>query len=280
MSQKIQTDSALATIHYIPLKEIRISEENVRLSDPTKDLDELAASIKKHGLLQPVVLKGRFGNPPYELISGQRRFLAHQTILKWPTIQAVFAGNVSTTEAVVRSLVENMQRLELEYEDTAKAVTYLYDKYGKNERKVQEATGLSLRKVREFILLEARATPKMKSLMKAGRVSPVDVKRAIRAAQDDLKKAEKLVELIIERKPTAHQKKRLVLYGQAGRGATPERILDEAMKPHVEQSIVISLPDDVRKGLLAATKSMSMEADELAAKVLMDWLRGQGFLDK
>lgn len=278
MIQAKAKEHLLEEIHSIPLKVITISPDNVRLSDPTKDLDELAASIKRHGLLQPVILKGKYGHPPYELISGQRRFLAHQKILKWPEIRAVFVGNLSRTDSVVRSLVENMQRLELEYVDTATAVTYLYDKYGKNERKVHEETGLSLRKVRDFILIEARATPKMKNLLKAGKVSPVDVKRAIRAAQDDLKKAEALVELIIKHKPTAHQKKRLVMYGELEKKASAEKILNEAMKAHVEQNIIISLPDDVREGLIKATKSMSMEADELAAKILIDWLRDQGFV--
>jgi ParB family chromosome partitioning protein len=278
MSQSKQTEVPLGTIHEVPLKDIKVSDDNVRLSDPTKDLHELAASIKKHGLLQPVVLKGHHGNPPYELITGQRRFLAHQSVLKLPTIRAVFVGNVSRADAVVRSLVENMQRLDLDYEDTARAVTYLYEKYDKDERRVHEETGLSLRKVREFILIEARATPKIKGLLKAGKISPVDVKRAIRAAQDDLKKAETLIELIIQHKPTAHQKKRLVMYGESRKEVSAEKILTEAMKPHIEQNIIITLPDEVRKGLIAATESMSMDAEELAVKVLVDWLRAQGFV--
>src|ERR1039458_6993388 len=148
MSQAHIKELPLEEIYSIPLKDIKISEDNVRLSDPTKDLEELAASIEKHGLLQPVVLLGKFGQPPYELISGQRRFLAHQKILKWPEIRAVFAGKLSKTDAVVRSLVENLQRRDLDYADTARAVTYLYQQYGKNDRKVQTQTGLSLRKVR------------------------------------------------------------------------------------------------------------------------------------
>jgi len=142
------------------LDDIVVSPDNVRLSDPTKNLDELAASIRRHGLLQPVVLVGEYGKPPYQLITGQRRFLAHQQILKASKIQAVFAGKLSKTELVVRSLVENLQRQELEYDDTAKAVTYLYEKYGQDERKVAEHTGLSLAKVRDFILVEAKATPR------------------------------------------------------------------------------------------------------------------------
>ena len=100
---KTSKDQPLGTIHDIPLDDIQISEDNVRHQDPTKDLEELAASIKRHGLLQPVVLNGEYGQAPYELISGQRRFLAHQQILKWPKIRAVFAGKLTQPEAVVRS---------------------------------------------------------------------------------------------------------------------------------------------------------------------------------
>ena len=82
----------LGEIYDIPLRQIHVSNDNVRHHDPTKDLQELADSIKRHGLLQPVVLKGDYGEPPYELIGGQRRFLAYQKILKWPKIRAVFAG--------------------------------------------------------------------------------------------------------------------------------------------------------------------------------------------
>ena len=279
MTKDKQIEKPLGTIHDVLLSDIKVSDDNVRLSDATRDLDELAASIKRHGLLQPVVLMGEYGRPPYKLISGQRRFLAHKQILKTKTIPAVFVGNLSSTDAVVRSLVENMQRVELEYDDTAKAVTFLYEKFGKDERKVVVETGLSLRKVRDFILIEARATPVMKSLLKKRKATPADIKRAIRAAQDDLAKAEELLELIIKYKPTAHQKRRLVAYGEGHKRASAKDLLEQAMKPHVEENLIITLPDDLREALLKATKSLDMEPDELAAKVLTDWLRNQGFVE-
>ena len=269
----------LATIYDIPLEEIQVSEENVRHQDPTRDLEELAASIKRHGLLQPIVLNGEYGKPPYELISGQRRFLAHQQILKWPKIRAVFSGKLTQPEAVVRSLVENLQRLQLSYEDTAQAVTYLYKEFGGDERQVQKETGLSLRKVRDFILIEAQATTKMKAALKAGKVKPADVKRAIQASQGNLRKAEELVALIIELKPTTHQKARLVMYGESNKSASAEKLLKEAMKPHVEQSLIIALPEEIRKALEKATTSLEMDPAELAAKILGDWLRSEGFAE-
>lgn len=268
---------SLQTIYPIRLKDINISDENVRLQGATTDLDELAASIQKHGLLQPVVLLGDYGNPPYELISGQRRFLAHKKILKANSIRAVFAGPLSQTQAVVRSLVENLQRRELEYQDVAEAITRLYEEFGKDDRRVQRETGLSLRKIREFIRVESQASLKMKRLLTAKKVSPADVKRALRAAQNNVRKAEELLDLIVEFKPTAHQKRRIVQYADKDKNATPRRLLEEAMKSHVEENLIISLPQELRKALTLATRRMEMEPEELASKILLEWLRAQGF---
>jgi ParB family chromosome partitioning protein len=271
------SDGNLQRIYDIPLKEIEISDDNVRESRPETDLDELAASIKLHGLLQPVVLKGTFGNPKYELIGGQRRYLAHQKLGR-TKIRAIFAGaNLTKTDVIIRSLIENLQRVDLEYEDTARAVTYLYKKSGNDDRKVAAETGLSLRKVREFIEIEARATPKMKLLLHAKKISASDLKRAIRAAQDNLKKAEELVELIIENKPTSHQKRRLVSLGKNNVSASAKKIFNEAMKPAVEQNLVITLPSELLRALEKATKSLNLEADELATQILSEWLESQGF---
>ncbi len=267
----------LQTIHDIPLKEIEISEDNVRESRPTTDLDELAASIRLHGLLQPVVLKGEYGHPRYELIGGQRRLLAHEKLGR-RTMRAVFAGkDLDKTDIVIRSLVENLQRVELEYADTAKAVTYLYRKFGSDEHAVAQHTGLSIRKIREFVEIEARATPRMKKLMQKGNVSPSDVKRAIRAAQDNMRKAEELLDLILEHRPTGHQKRRLVAYAEQHSSESAKKIFNEAMKPAVEQNLVISLPTDLIEALKKATNALKVEADELAVRILSEWLESQGF---
>ena len=279
MNQNNGKGSPLQQIREVKLDEIEISHDNVRLSHPTKDLEELAASIERQGLLQPVVLVGEYGKPPYKLISGQRRYLAHKNILGWPKIRAVFtAKSLSKTDAVIQSLVENLQRVELEFADTAKAVTFLYEKFGKDENKVRQETGLSLQKIRDFILIEARATPKMKNLIRARKVSPVDVKRAIRAAQDDLQKAQALLDLIVVNKPTTNQKRRIVSYGESHKGASAKTIFSEALKAQIEQNIIVTLPESVREALIKATKSLKMEAEELAAKVLSDWLKDQGFI--
>lgn len=276
---KNQSDEGnLVVIHQVPLNDINISEDNVRHHVDFEDLDELAASIKKHGLLQPVVLLGEFGRPPYKLIAGQRRFLAHQKVLKRSEIPAVFAGRMTRTQAIVRSLVENLQRVELSYEDTAEAVTELYKSFGRDERKVQEQTGLSLRKIRDLVMVQERASPRIKKLLGKGKVTLVDVKRAIQAAQYNIAKAEKLLDLIVQVQPTAHQKRRLVSLGEHKEYKSAKSLFEEAMKPHVERNIIIMLEDDIREALTKATKALEMEAGELASKAISDWLRSRGFI--
>ena len=266
----------LNEIHEVDLGDIRISDLNVRMTHPERDLEELADSIRLHGLLQPIVLSGEYGSPPYDLISGQRRYLAHERFLKASNIKAVFAGNLSRTEALIRSLVENLQRAELEFQDTSRAVTALFEELG-SEQKVKDATGLSIRRIRDHLLIEARASEKMKSQLREGKVSAADVKRALQAAQENVAKAERLLDLMIEVAPTSHQKRRLVTYGEADSAADADAILEKAMKPHVERKLVIALTDDIRNALERATVVKEMEASDLAEQILSEWLLNEGF---
>lgn len=54
-------------------------------------------------------------------------------------------------------------------------------------------------------------------------------------------------------------------------------IFADAMKPAVEQNLVITLPDELIKALEKATKLLKVDADELATQVLSEWLKSQGF---
>jgi len=273
-----EQEPVVSEIYDVPVKEINIGDHNVRLTNADKDLDHLAASIRRHGLLQPIVLEGEPGHPPYQLVSGQRRLLAHERILKSKRIRAVFVGKLSRTEAIIRSLVENMQRKDLEFHDTSKAITELYRDLG-SEDAVKEATGLSLRTIRDHLMIDARATPKMKKYLAQHKVTPADVKRSLLAAQDNIAKAERLLDLIVEYQPTSHQKRRLVTYGNQSPNAKAEEIFENALKPHVEQKLVIALTDDVRKSLAKATEVREIEAAELAEQIIIEWLEREGFRD-
>lgn len=267
-------------VHDIDLKDIDISVLNVRESQPKKDIDELAASIKKHGLLQPVVLRGNLEDgPPFELIAGQRRYHAHDK-LKKKSIKAVFTGPINDRDATVLSLIENLQAVKLNNADTARAVTKLYEDLGKDEKKVQKETGLSIRRIRDYLTVQSQASPAILEKLKDKEVSIADVKRVLRAAQGNLDKAEKLLELMGKHKLTRHQKRRIEEFGEEHPKASAKKIIEEAQRPRIEQSIMVSLPEAVRAGLESATIDLSRDAEDIVADALETWLVEQGFINE
>ncbi len=264
-------------IHEIEVKNIDVSPLNVRVENTLTDIDELAASIKKHGLLQPVVLLGSLGKTPYKLIAGQRRLLAHKK-LGLKEIRAVFVGNLTSEQSTLRSLVENLQRVDLNHADTARAITSLYKRYKKDEWRVQRETGLSIQRVRDYIAIDEQATPEMMRKLALKKVTIVDIKRAIRASLGDATKAEAILGMMEKYPLNKYQKNRVVEYAMQHRNATASKIIEEAMRPRVEQSIMVSLPDVVRAGLDKATKKLAKDAEDIITDVLEQWLNNQGFL--
>lgn len=262
-------------IYSIPLKDIRISEFNVRLTDKKAGIEELAESIKKYGLFQPVVLRGSHRNPPYELIVGQRRFRAHKAIGE-STIRAVFSGDLTDVEAKILSLGENMQRVELNHADKAEAVTALYLHYRKDDRRVAKELGLKLRTVRDYIKIEELATKKAKKLLKEGDVSKADVKRVIDAAQGDTDKADRL----LDKMPllNKYEKRRAVAYGKTHPKAESDEIVEEGQKQRMETTVILSLPKEVDSALNKAARQLSMDRESTAMRALYEWLKNNGYL--
>ncbi len=160
----------------IPLNQLEIGKSQVRLSDVGKGIDELADSINKVGLLEPIVVGPQGSNGKYEIILGQRRFLAHLE-LGLETIKAgVLNAHVEEIEAKVLSVTENLMRRDLNRKDLIDVCTYLYKQYG-TIKDVATETGLPYNKVREYVKYD-RLSPELKQLVDD---TEVDLKAALRA---------------------------------------------------------------------------------------------------
>jgi len=262
----------------VPLKDIKLQGSNVRsdLDSPNsqENLQELAQNIKVNGLLQPIVLRGEYGKPPYDVIVGQRRFLAHQ-VLEAESIKATFSGEIDNMNALLLSLSENMCRQEMNYEDTQRAITTLYKHYENDERKVQAHTGFSIRMIRSYVRIEEQATEKIKDLLKKG-LSMADAKRAIDAAQGDKEKADALIDEIM--KLTTYEKKRLVESSNKNPKASVPDLVKEAKKPKWEETIILNLPTEISNAVKKATEKLLIDAEQLAMDVLVNWLKTNDFL--
>ena len=67
-------------LHDIPLEQLSIAPINARTHGATEQLDTLAASIRAQGVLQPLLVRPLAGGDHFEIIAGQRRFLACQRL--------------------------------------------------------------------------------------------------------------------------------------------------------------------------------------------------------
>jgi ParB family chromosome partitioning protein len=113
------------------------------------DLKDLIASIEKHGVLEPLLVRRR--NARYELISGERRFHAAMQVglTEVPCIEL----EVPDDRALEIALVENLQRRDLTPFEEAEGLSTLIEKYGYTHDEVATAVGRSRVTVTESINL-------------------------------------------------------------------------------------------------------------------------------
>src|ERR671911_353819 len=114
----------------LPLHIIKPAQVQTRiyasLSQQQESIDELSRSIKKHGLLQPIIVRPI--NLGFEIVAGHRRFQACK-ILRWKTIPAM-VKDVSDKDAFEIQLVENIQRKTLDPMEEAQAFKLYVRDYG------------------------------------------------------------------------------------------------------------------------------------------------------
>ncbi len=266
-------------IYSVPIRDIKDVAEsglNVRQRKVNTGIEDLAKSISRHGLLQPIVLRGTYGKPLYDLVVGQRRLLAHKHLEK-RNIPAIFRPpRTSDFSARVESLVENVHRIPLNHADAAEAITEMYRHYNKSVRRVAQDLGLSEGTVREYIKIDEQASPRAKVLLGQGSVTKEDVKRVIRAAQGNMKKADYLLDHLPAM--NRYDKERMADYGKGHPRASRDEILKAAKKPRYQTTVLVAVAPEVDKALDKAASELDMERSAVAAEALHTWLEEQGFL--
>lgn len=138
----------------IKLEDIQVSEFNTRkdLEAGVEDasIEDLANSIREKGLLNPITVM-RLKNGKYDLVAGQRRFLACKKI-GLQTIPAIIRDDLNETDATILSLIENVQRADMNPMDKAKAYQKIFEKYS-DYKKVAKETGVSVATIKRYLLL-------------------------------------------------------------------------------------------------------------------------------
>jgi len=147
--RRIRTD-------HIGLSLIKRSETQARQAEINTGIDDLAASIARQGLLLPISLVELKENEEYELIDGQRRFLAYQELGKespnYSKIYAVIYENtMEDWEKKTISVNANITQQPMKDGDKINAITSLYNHFGGNISEVARSTGLSKSTIRKYV---------------------------------------------------------------------------------------------------------------------------------
>lgn len=126
----------------VPIEKIKPNPEQPRRTFTQEQLDDLAASVKEKGVIQPLIVRPRPGSEDeYEIVAGERRWRASQ-MAKLHQLP-VIVREYSDTEALEVAIIENIQRADLNAIEEAAGYRDLMDRFGHTQEKVSEALGKS-----------------------------------------------------------------------------------------------------------------------------------------
>jgi ParB family chromosome partitioning protein len=132
-------DLRRSDITYVPIDDIKPNSAQPRRYFEEESLEELASSIQKHGLIQPIMVKR--GSAGYELVAGERRWRAARKagLKEIPSI----IRDVSAEENALFALIENIQREDLNPMEEARAYRSIMDDYEFTQEDVAKSVGKS-----------------------------------------------------------------------------------------------------------------------------------------
>ena len=137
--QKLRTYMETGRVVFLPARSIRPNPSQPRKFFREEALAELAESIRRHGILQPLSVR-RVG-PHYELIAGERRLRAG--ILAGLSEIPCIVMNMDDKESGMTALVENLQRQDLDYIEQARGICAMMDAFSMSQEQAAQLLGKS-----------------------------------------------------------------------------------------------------------------------------------------
>lgn len=233
----------------LPIANIRVNQKQPRTVFDDEKLNELALSIKEHGVVQPIIVR-KTGNGIYEIVAGERRWRACRKI-GVKNIPAIIK-DLDEKETTEIALIENIQREDLNPIEEASAYKTLIDQFGLTQEELSNRVGKS----RPFIAntLRLLALPKrLRDLVSYGKISAGHA-RALLSIQKE-REQEVLAEKIIKHGLSVRQTEKTVQdMVQAKKGKRAPGPAEDPILNEIEQrlktrfSTKVQIKDRNKKG--------------------------------
>jgi ParB family chromosome partitioning protein len=206
----------------VPIEYLRPNPRNPRRNFSDAELDELAASIREHGIIQPVVVRPvRGAKDAYEIIAGERRWRAAQRAALHEIPIVPFEATDS--EALELAIIENVQRTDLNPLEEAGGYEALASEYGHSHEDIAKIVGKSRSHVTNTLRLLKLPEP-VKAYIHAGKITAGAARMLIGATDP-----EEMAREIVDRGLNVRQVEALAKDRASGSGkAVKKRVVKNA----------------------------------------------------
>ena len=165
-------------LRYLPLRVIQPAKENHRKTFDKGQLQELAESLKAHGVLQPLLVR-ESGTNQYTIIAGERRYRAAQLAgLTEVPAQIVEKSGVSESLAM---LEENIRRVDLNPIERAQAIKRLMDEHQLSQKEVGQMVGVQQGQISNELRL-LNLPESLQKLVASGAIAPTLIRTVLPVA--------------------------------------------------------------------------------------------------
>lgn len=161
-----KNDIRQGDVQKIKLDEIYTNPNQPRKNFDKDSLNELAESIRLHGLIQPIIVNKM--DDGYMIIAGERRYRACK-LCKLEEVDAI-VKNYTPKQVSEIAIIENLQREDLNPIEVAKGIKQLMEEYGLTQEKVSERLGISRSAVANSIRI-LNLYPEVIELIEKGKIS-------------------------------------------------------------------------------------------------------------
>jgi len=194
----------------LPISKIQPNAEQPRKSFDEARLAELAESIRQHGIIEPIVVKKE--GEIYRIVAGERRFRAAQMLGLTQVPVTIYKGD----EAYQVSLIENLQREDLNPIEVAEAYEELMKRFGYKQDELAKKVGKSRSEVSNCIRL-LTLCEKAKDMLRNGELSTGQIRPLLVFEHDE---QELWLERITNENLTARQVEMCVASRKSGHKKT------------------------------------------------------------
>ena len=159
-------DTSNGSLQNLPIEFLQRGKYQPRRDLDPDALNELASSIEKQGVMQPIVVR-KINSDKYEIVAGERRWRATQ-IAGLESIPAI-VKDISDEVAIVMALIENIQREDLNAMEESRALIRLQNEFELTQQQVASAVGKSRSAVTNLMRL-ASLEPSVQDQLEQGKI--------------------------------------------------------------------------------------------------------------